>query len=123
MVTYVVLTDETAIVLAIYKQNLVKKLTILHDCYSEYGMKINIRKINFFVVDSERGDTKPIFLKGLTVRWCHSHVYLASPFTCDGNVSHYVKLHVSAKLLHSLKFASFNNKNNDVPLVIKTTDI
>ncbi len=40
-------------------------------------------------------------------------------FTCDGKVSHSVRLHANSKLPHVLKFVSFINKNNDVPFIVK----
>lgn len=113
-----VLMDDTA-TFAMSTQNLVKKLTVLHDHCTEYGLRISETKTNFFVVNGERGNKELMHLNGLTVSWCNSYIYLESPFTCDGNVSHSVKLHAGAKLPHVHKFVSFINKNNDVPFAIK----
>lgn len=113
-----VLMDDTVVV-ATTRQNLVKKLNILQKYCKEYGMKVNQSKTKYFVVNGNRGETDSIQANELTVEWCDSYVYLGSPFTCDGNVSHSVRLHANSKLPHALKFVSFINKNNDVPFIVK----
>ncbi len=85
-----VLMDDTVMV-ATTRKKLIKKLNILPKYCKEYGMKINQSKTKYFVVNGKRRETDPIQANELAVEWCNSYVYLGSPFTCDGNVSHSVK--------------------------------
>lgn len=85
-----------ALILATSKQNLVKKRTILCDYCNDDGMRINEKKKIFIVNVKE--DMKPTHVDNLTVQWCGSYVFLGSPFTCDGSVSHAAKLRATLKL-------------------------
>ena len=96
-----------------------KKLEILHRFCDEYGMKINVSKTKFFLINGVVGDTRPMHVDGMTIEHCDSYNYLGSPFTCDGSVTSAVKEHARSKLCHVLKFVSFVKKNNDVPFIVK----
>ena len=54
-----VLMDDT-VLLATTRTNMVKKINILRDYCSEYGMKINESKTIFFVINGNKDDVEPI---------------------------------------------------------------
>ena len=113
-----VLMDDT-VLLSTTRQNIMKKISILQQYCSVYGMKLNQSKTKFFVVNGNVLDREPLIIDELRVEHCEMYIYLGSPFTSDGSVSSAVKAHANIKMSHVLKFVSFINRNNDVPFVVK----
>ena len=87
------LMDDT-VLLSTTRENMRKKLEILQRFCDEYGMKINVSKTKFFVINGVLGDTRPTHVDGMAIEHCNSYIYLGSPFTCDGSVTSAVKEHV-----------------------------
>lgn len=113
-----VLIDDTVLI-AITRENMIKKLKILKQYCNEYGVKTNHTKTNFFVVNGSNVEKESLCVDDLVVEWCDNYVYLGSPFTADGSVSSVVRAHATAKIPHALKFVSFLKKNNDIPFFVK----
>ena len=95
------------------------KKNILYEFGNEYGMKVNLAKTKFFVINGGAGDADPLRVNDLIVEHYSSYVYLGRHFTCDGSVSAAVKLHAKNKLCQVSKFMSIIRKNNDVPFIVK----
>ena len=98
---------------------MLSKIAILYEFGNEYGMKVNLAKTKFFVINGGAGDADRV--NDLIVEHCSSYVYLGCHFMCDGSVSAAVKLHAQNKLCQVSKFMSIIRKNNDVPFIVKKT--
>ena len=101
------------------RDGMIKKIRLLQNHCTDYGMKINQLKTKFFVISGRERDREPLVVDELKVEWCNSYIYHGSPFTSDACVSSVVKGHVKRKMCHALKYVSFVNKNNDIPFVVK----
>ena len=112
------LMDDT-VLLSTSRSGMEKKLNILCKFCEEYGMKINVGKTQFFVINGVPDDVRPICVHGITIDPCNNYIYLGSPFTSNGSTSSAIKEHAKAKLCHVLKFVSFIKKNNDIPFIVK----
>ncbi len=55
-----------------------------------------MQRLSFFAVNGEAGGEQALCVDDLVVKHYSSHVYLASPFTCDGSTS--AKEHATEKL-------------------------
>ncbi len=108
-----VLMDHT-VLLSTSRDGMRKKIRLLQNYSTDYGMKINHLKTNFFVISGRERDREPLVVDGLSVEWCNSYLYLGSPFTSDGCVSSAAKEHAKRKMCHALKYVSFVN-NSDIP--------
>ena len=113
-----VLMDDT-VLLATTRGNMIKKVQILKNYCSEYGMKVNESKTKFFVLNGTNDDEDPLYVGDLIIEKCDRYIYLGSPFTSDGSVSSAVKAHALLKMPHVLKFVAFIRKNNDIPFIVK----
>lgn len=98
---------------------MIRKIQILQDYCTEYGMTVNQSKTKFFVLNGGEGDAKALRVGDLVIEKCDKYIYLGSPFTADGSPSSAVKAHAIAKMPHVLKFVSFIKKNNDIPYFVK----
>lgn len=110
------LMDDTVLIAA-SRETMIKKLKIVHRYCDEYGMKINVGKTKFFVINGNVDDKRSICIEGMVIDHCNNYLYLGSQFSSDGSVSTAVKEHAKAKLCHVLKFVSFVRKHSDVPFV------
>ena len=113
-----VLMDDT-VLLATTRDSMIRKVEILKDYCTEYGMKVNESKTKFFVLNGTEVDEAPLNMGNLRVEKCDKYIYLESPFTNDGSVSSAVKAHALIKMPHVLKFVAFVKKNNDIPFMVK----
>ncbi len=77
--------DDT-VLLSTTRPGIVTKLEVLQTFCQEYGMKVNVVKTNFLVINGDARDKEPLCVSDLVVNHCNSNVYLGSPFTCDGFV-------------------------------------
>ena len=66
---------------------MLSKITILYEFGHEYGMKVNLAKTKFFVINGVAGDADPLRVNDLIAEHCNSYVYLGRHFTCDSSVS------------------------------------
>ena len=112
------LMDDT-VLLSTTRTGIIHKLKVLHGFCETYGMKVNVSKTKFFVINGEVEDREQLSVGDLVVEHCDSYVYLGSPFMCDGSVSSAVKEHAKTKICQVLKFVSFITKNNCVPFIVK----
>ena len=113
-----VLMDDT-VLLATTRNNMIRKIQILHDYCNQYGMKVNESKTKFFVLNGTGQDEDPFHVGNLKIEKCEKYVYLGSIFTYDGSVSSAVRAHALMKMPHVLKFIAFIKKNNDIPFIVK----
>ena len=112
------LMDDT-VLLASNRENVIKKIQLLNQFCTNYGMIINENKTKFMVINGSVEDRQPIAVSDLTILHCDKYIYLGSPFTADASLSTVVKTHVQEKMPHFNKFIAFINKNNDLPFVVK----
>ena len=113
-----VLMDDT-VLLATTRENIIKKVALLKQYCTSYGMKINKGKTKFFVIHGTELDNEAIVVDDLIVDSCKQYIYLGSIFTADGSIASSVKAHAQSKVAHVIKFVSFLNKNRDIPFVVK----
>ena len=72
--------DDT-VLLATTRAAMLSKITIfLYDFSNEYGMKVNLAKTKFFVINGGAGDADP---NDLIVEHCSSYVYFGCYYTCE----------------------------------------
>ena len=115
---HVLMYMDDTVLLATTRTAMLSKITILYEFGNEYGMKVNLAKTKFFVINGGAGDADPLRVNDMIVEHCNSYVYLGRHFTCDGSVSAAVKLHAQNKLCQVSKFVSIIRKNNDVPFIV-----
>ena len=113
-----ILMDDT-VILSTTRHGMLRKLSLLKDYCSDYGMIINQSKTKFMVINGSDEDVEPLLVNDMVVEHCNMYIYLGSPFTSDGSISSAVKTHASLKMPHVLKFVSFIKKNNDIPYIVK----
>ena len=112
------LMDDT-IIFATSRKKLVKKLEILNEYCSEYGMLVNETKTEFMVVNGSVDDRKDIVMSDLTVKHCTSYVYLGVIVTEDGSATSAIKAHVADKKKHFNRLLVFLSRNYDAPFHVK----
>ena len=112
------LMDDT-ILLATTRERLEKKFKIVLEFCKEYGMKINLKKTKFMVINGDLHDKSDIISEALTVQHVFSYIYLGSPITEDGDYASCLRIHTKEKFKHVLRFNSFINKNTNMPYMIK----
>ena len=112
------LMDDT-VLLATSRKKVIQKFKIVQEFCSTYGMSINIKKTKFMVIKGETSDTTTIVSNGLLVEYCPVFIYLGAFITDDANCRHSIELHIEDKMKHVLKFASFLNRNPDLPFSMK----
>ncbi len=79
-------------------------------------MLVNNKKTKFFVLNCSPEERTKCTVGEMVVEWCDSCTYLGSILLA---VSSAVASHASCKTAHVLKFASFLEKNGDVPFYVK----
>jgi hypothetical protein len=118
------LMDDT-VILATNRAQCMKKLSILLDFCHSHGMKINVKKTKFMVINGSKQDNRTLHVEssnGLLkcdIDLCKQYTYLGSIFTGDGKVLTAVHEHVRSKQKHLLKLVSFLRKNHDMPFRVK----
>ena len=98
---------------------MMEKVNLLDQFCKPHGMKVNVDKTKFFVLNGNRHDKESVVVDSIVVGPCEQYVYLGCIFTADGSVSSSIKVEAQTRMCHVLKFISFLNKNNDVPFHIK----
>ena len=116
---HVLMYMKDTVLLATTRAAMLSKIAILYEFGNKYGMKVNLSKTKFFVINCGAGDADRV--NDLIIEHCSSYVYLGCHFTCDGSVPATVKLHAQNKLCQVSKFISIIRKNNDVPFIVKKT--
>ena len=112
------LMDDTALV-ATSKDMIIKKFKILKDFCDQTGMVINESKTKFMVINGSKCDKNSITIDGVNVTHTDTYVYLGSPFTEDGKISHVLNLHIESRTKQLNKFKLFCAKNSMMPFYIK----
>ena len=112
------LMDDT-VLLATNRENIIRKVQLLNQFCTNYGMVINESKTKLMVINGSIEDRQPIIINSLTILHCDKYIYLGSPFTADASLSTLIKTHVQEKMPHFNKFIAFINKNNDLPFAVK----
>ena len=112
------LMDDT-ILLATTRERLEKKFKIVQEFCKEYGMKINLKKSKFMVINCDLHKSD-IMSEALTVQHVCSYIYLGSPITEDGDYASCLRIHTKENVKHVLNvFNSFINTSTNMPYKIK----
>ena len=85
-------------ILSTTRHGMLRKLTLLKDYCSDYGMIINRSKTKLLVINGSDEDVEPLLINDMVVEHCNMYVYLGSPFTSDGSVSSAVKTNATLKM-------------------------
>ena len=112
------LMDDT-VILATSRDQLRKKLQLLHEFCEESGMVINEDKTKFMVIHGTDYDRLPMYIGSIIMKHCNQYVYLGVIFTSDGSALSSLKQHVLEKKKHLNKLIMFFFKNQDMPFVMK----
>ena len=112
------LMDDT-VIFATSREKLVKKLEILNEYCSEYGMQVNEGKTEFMVINGTNSDRINIVISDLTVKHCTSYVYLGVIVTENGSATSSLKAHVAEKKKHLNRLLIFLIRNYDAPFFVK----
>ena len=112
------LMDDT-IILSTSREGVLKKLDILTDFCDQSGMKINMKKTKFMVVNGDDQDKLDLTSNGITVKNCDFYVYLGAVFSQTGKLLPSLQKHCDEKFCHVLKFVAFVTKNSLFPFHVK----
>ena len=118
------LMDDT-IILATSRQSCLKKLSILMDYTSDFGMRVNEGKTKFMALNTTKRDTETLHATSsdgfvtCNIDHADSYTYLGSIFTKDGKIASSIKAHANSKKKDLFKFVTFTCKNFDAPFCVK----
>ena len=110
--------DDT-VILSTTRNGIKAKLGLLKEFCVTHGMKINVSKTKFMVINGNIEDKNDLIIQDMCVKMCKYYVYLGSPFSSDGLTSSSIKINANLRMCQALKFVSFCLKNNDVPFYVK----
>ena len=110
--------DDT-VILSTSRKGALTKLGLLKEfCYT-HGMKVNVSKTKFIVINGKEEDKQDLIVDNMCVKICSHYVYLGAPFSNVGTTSASIKVNANIRMCQALKFVSFCQKNNDVPFFVK----
>lgn len=112
------LMDDTVLI-ATSRDMCIRKLEILLDYCSEYGMSVNVKKTKYFVINGNEADKHPICTHRLTVEYCSKYLYLGGWFTDKGEMKSVLKLHETSGSPSAHKFSMFCALNSSMPFEYK----
>ena len=76
--------DDQAMVIAATQKGLQEIMTVLHDTFQEYGMRINMKKTKVMHISRKAGRKLTILIEGHKLDQVEQFVYLGSLVTEDG---------------------------------------
>ena len=112
------LMDDTAI-LATSRDMCLRKLRVVYMFCQQNGMKINMQKSNFIVINNNPDDLMPLVIEDLCIYNCETYCYLGSYFANNGSMKQVVEKHIEKNLKHVNKFSSFCYNNQNMPFYLK----
>ena len=71
---HVLMYMDDPVLLATTRAAMLSKITILYEFGNEYGMKVNLAKTKFFVINGGAGDADPLRVNDLIVEHSSSYV-------------------------------------------------
>ena len=77
--------------------------------------RLNVKKTKFMVINNTPDDKEPIISEDFIVEYCSYYLYLGAFITADGSYRTALNLHIENNRKHVLKFASFIDRNADLP--------
>ena len=86
-----VLMDDT-ILLSTTRCGMMEKVNLLNQFCNSHGLKVNVNKTKFFVINGNRHDKESMVVDSTVVGPCEQYVYLGCIFTADGSVSSSIKV-------------------------------
>ena len=116
---HVLIFMDDTVLLSTSRDGIIAKLSILNDFCISHGMKINVSKTKFMVINGNIEDKQDLIVQEMCVKLCKYYVYLGSPFAADGLTSSSIKINSNLRMCQALKFVSFCRKNNDIPFYVK----
>ena len=116
---HVMIFMDDTVILSTTRNGIKAKLGLLKEFCVTHGMKINVSKTKFMVINGNIEDKNDLIIQDMCVKMCKYYVYLGSPFSADGLTSSSIKINANLRMCQALKFVSFCLKNNDVPFYVK----
>ena len=116
---HVMIFMDDTVILSTTRNGIKAKLGLLKEFCVTHGMKINVSKTKFMVINGNIEDKNDLIIQNMCVKMCKYYVYLGSPFSSDGLTSSSIKINANLRMCQALKFVSFCLKNNDVPFYVK----
>ena len=93
--------------LATTRDRLIEKLEIMHEYCLSHGMRVNISKTKFMVINGDGQDRQPINVADLVIEHCDKYVYLGAVFTADGSTASSLREHAASIKKHLNKVAIY----------------
>lgn len=116
---HVLLLMDDAVIMATSREMCMRKVNIVLEYCSEYGMKLNDKKTKFFVINHTGNDKDPLVTQGNVITYCERYMYLGAWFTDRTNMNEVMKLHEAGSESVVNKFAVFCAANTDMPYYYK----
>ena len=116
---HVLIFMDDTVILSTSRDGILAKLGLLNEFCISHGMKVNVSKTKFMVINGTVEDKNDLIVQDMCVKFCEYYVYLGSPFSSDGLNSSSIKINANIRMCQALKFVSFCHKNNDIPFYIK----
>ena len=117
-----VFMDDT-VILSTTRKGALTKIGLLKEFCNTHGMKVNVSKTKFIVINGKEEDKQDLIVDDMCVKICTHYVYLGAPFSNVGTTSDSIKINANIRMCQALKFASFCQKNNDIPFFCKKEDL
>ena len=95
--------DDT-VILSTSRNGIIAKLGLLKEFCVSHGMKINVSKTKFMVINGSIEDKNDLIIQDMCVKMCKYYVYLGSPFSSDGLTSSSIKINANLRMCQALKF-------------------
>ena len=112
------LMDDT-VILATTRESCMLKLRALVDYCDDYGMRVNLKKTKFMVINGDENDRLDFTYKHITVKHQPTYLYLGAWITESGKIKDAIKLHVEHNSNLVNKFAIFCSANSSMPFKFK----
>ena len=112
------LMDDT-VLLATSREMCMIKLQVLIDYCEEFGMKINMKKTKFLVVNGTANDRLPFEYKEIIVKNIAQYLYLGAWICESGKIQDVIKLHEEYASSLINKFSIFCSANTNMPFKVK----
>ena len=112
------LMDDT-VILATSRERCEAKLRVVIQYCQEFGMIINTKKTQFFVINGNKDDMIPLEIDRTKVCYTHQYLYLGAWFTDSGKITDSIALHEKSNQATINKFAIFCAANRTMPFSYK----
>lgn len=116
---HVLLLMDDTVILATSKEMARNKFTTLLDFCAEFGMVVNEKKTKIMIFNGCRDERVALTVRNMIIGYSSHYIYLGAHFTDDGKMTSVINHHAADCAKHVYKFATFVNKNTNMPYHLK----